>query len=45
MTTTEHATTTLDPGAVRGVLTAERPSRPGPLGASLTFWWRALVKI
>lgn len=45
MTTTEQATAALDPGAVRGVLTRERPSAPGPLSTSMTFWWRALVKI
>src|SRR5690606_12324167 len=45
MTTTEQATAALDPGAVRGVLTRERPSAPGPLRTSMTFWWRALVKI
>lgn len=42
MTTTE---THLDPGAVRSVLSGERPRRPGPVATSGTFWWRAMLKI
>lgn len=36
----------LDDGALRAVLSsASRPPRPGPISASLTFGWRALLKI
>ncbi|GGC05804.1 ABC transporter permease [Cellulomonas carbonis] len=42
MTTTD---THLDPGAVRSVLSGERPPRPGPVSTSGTFWWRAMLKI
>jgi ABC-2 type transport system permease protein len=33
------------PDAVRGVLSGTRPARPGPVSTSLTFWWRAMLKI
>ena len=33
------------PDAVRNVLSDTRPARPGPLSTSLTFWWRAMLKI
>ncbi len=36
----------LDDDALRAVLiAADRPTRPGPVAASLTFGWRALLKI
>lgn len=46
MTTTEPATRPLTEDAVRSALsTGPRPGRPGRVSASLTFWWRALLKI
>ena len=42
--TTTHES--IAPEAVRSVLsTSARPARPGGLSASLTFWWRAMLKI
>lgn len=42
----EQAAPEVVPAAVRGALSAGvRPHRPGPLSASLTFWWRAMLKI
>ncbi|GAB2672335.1 ABC transporter permease [Thalassiella azotivora] len=43
--TTVSPTDTVTPDAVRSVLTGVRPQRPGPLSTSLTFWWRAMLKI
>lgn len=49
MTTTARTTTstqTVTAEAVRSALsTTARPPRPGPLSTSLTFWWRAMLKI
>ena len=46
MTTTTHPETTVTPEAVRSVLASrKRPARPGPLSTSLTFFWRAMLKI
>ena len=45
MTTTTRTEGPVDAGAVRTVLTRERPDVPGPVSASLTFWWRAMLKI
>ncbi|MEU8635249.1 ABC transporter permease [Amycolatopsis sp. NPDC048633] len=48
MTTTsaEQASAPVTEDALRSVLLAgERPSRPGPVRTSLTFGWRALLKI
>ncbi|WP_433205876.1 ABC transporter permease [Dactylosporangium sp. CS-047395] len=45
-TTAEQASAPVTEGALRSVLLAgERPSRPGPVRTSLTFGWRALLKI
>ncbi len=33
------------PDAVRGALAGSRPPRSGPLSESMTFWWRAMLKI
>ncbi|HZI96911.1 MAG TPA: ABC transporter permease [Actinomycetales bacterium] len=44
MTTTTRTDVVL-PEAVQGVLSSTRPNRPGPLSTSLTFWWRAMLKI
>lgn len=44
MTTTTRPDVVL-PEAVRSTLSTERPTRPGPLSTSLTFWWRAMLKI
>ncbi|MQA06040.1 MAG: ABC transporter permease [Streptosporangiales bacterium] len=46
MTATSQQSTPVAADALRGVLAAgERPSPPGPLRTSLTFGWRALLKI
>ena len=45
MTTTTHAEDVITAGTVRTALTRERPALPGPVPASLTFWWRAMLKI
>ena len=45
MTTTTRTADVVAPDAVRSVLTSERPTRPGPVSTSLTFWWRAMLKI
>ena len=45
-TTAEQASAPVTEDALRSVLLAgERPSRPGPVFTSLTFGWRALLKI
>jgi ABC-2 type transport system permease protein len=45
-TTAEQAAAPVTEDALRSVLLAgERPSRPGPVLTSLTFGWRALLKI
>ena len=45
-TTAEQASAPVTEDALRSVLWAgERPSRPGPVLTSLTFGWRALLKI
>ena len=45
-TTAEQASAPVTEDALRSVLLAgERPSRPGPVRTSLTFGWRALLKI
>ncbi|MEV0314838.1 ABC transporter permease [Nonomuraea fuscirosea] len=45
-TTAEQASAPVTEDALRSVLLAgERPSRPGPVLTSLTFGWRALLKI
>ncbi len=45
-TTAEQASAPVTEDALRGVLLAgERPPRPGPVSTSLTFGWRALLKI
>ncbi len=45
-TTAEPASAPVTEDALRSVLLAgERPSRPGPVLTSLTFGWRALLKI
>ncbi|MFG1906029.1 ABC transporter permease [Kribbella sp. NPDC048928] len=45
-TTAEQASAPVTGDALRSVLLAgERPSRPGPVLTSLTFGWRALLKI
>ncbi|MEV5500189.1 ABC transporter permease [Nonomuraea fuscirosea] len=45
-TTAEQASAPVPEDALRSVLLAgERPSRPGPVLTSLTFGWRALLKI
>ena len=45
-TTAEQASAPVTEDALRSVLVAgERPSRPGPVLTSLTFGWRALLKI
>lgn len=45
-TTAEQASAPVTEDALRRVLLAgERPSRPGPVLTSLTFGWRALLKI
>ena len=45
-TTAEQALAPVTEDALRSVLLAgERPSRPGPVLTSLTFGWRALLKI
>ena len=42
----EQASAPVTEDALRGVLLAgERPPRPGPVSTSLTFGWRALLKI
>ena len=42
----EQASPPITEDALRGVLSAgERPPRPGPVSTSLTFGWRALLKI
>jgi len=43
--TTTTRTDVVLPEAVQGVLSSTRPNRPGPLSTSLTFWWRAMLKI
>ncbi len=45
MTTTTRPETVVTPEAVRSVLSRERPTRPGPVSTSLTFFWRAMLKI
>jgi ABC-2 type transport system permease protein len=42
-TTTRDDTVTAE--AVRTALATERPTRPGPVSTSMTFWWRAMLKI
>ncbi|WP_350276473.1 ABC transporter permease [Kribbella sp. HUAS MG21] len=45
-TSVEQASAPVTEDALRSVLLAgERPSRPGPVRTSLTFGWRALLKI
>ena len=45
-TSAEQASAPVTEDALRSVLLAgERPSRPGPVPTSLTFGWRALLKI
>ena len=45
-TSAEQASAPVTEDALRGVLLAgERPPRPGPVSTSLTFGWRALLKI
>jgi ABC-2 type transport system permease protein len=44
MTTTTRTDVVL-PEAVRGTLATTRPTLPGPVSTSLTFWWRAMLKI
>src|ERR671916_3506675 len=45
-TSAEQASAPVTEDALRSVLLAgERPSRPGPVLTSLTFGWRALLKI
>jgi ABC-2 type transport system permease protein len=45
-TSTADATFVLDDAAIGAVLTSSsRPARPGPMAASLTFGWRAMLKI
>ena len=45
-TSAEQASPPVAEDALRGVLLAgERPPRPGPVSTSLTFGWRALLKI
>ena len=45
-TSAEQASPPVTEDALRGVLLAgERPPRPGPVSTSLTFGWRALLKI
>ena len=45
-TSAEQASAPVTEDALRSVLLAgERPSRPGPVRTSLTFGWRALLKI
>ena len=44
--TTGDTETVATPEAVRAALASAPPTRaPGPLSASLTFWWRAMLKI
>jgi ABC-2 type transport system permease protein len=43
--TTTTRTDTVTPEAVRTALTSARPALPGPVSTSLTFWWRAMLKI
>jgi ABC-2 type transport system permease protein len=43
--TTDTRTDVVTPDAVRSVLSGTRPQRPGPVSTSLTFWWRAMLKI
>lgn len=46
MTTTTSAQTIHDKDALRSALSSsERPQRPNALSASLTFGWRAMLKI
>jgi ABC-2 type transport system permease protein len=45
VTTATTQTDVVLPEAVQGVLSSTRPPRPGPLSTSLTFWWRAMLKI
>ena len=45
MTTTTSSEGAVDAGTVRTALTHERPVVPGPVQTSLTFWWRAMLKI
>jgi ABC-2 type transport system permease protein len=35
----------VDDAAIRGVLTSDRPARPGRAAMSVVFWWRAMLKI
>ena len=44
-TTAEQASAPVTEDALRAVVTGERPLRPGPVRTSLTFGWRALLKI
>lgn len=44
-TSTEQASAPVTEDALRAVVTRERPSSPGPVLTSLTFGWRALLKI
>lgn len=44
-TSAEQASAPVTEDALRSVLAGERPSRPGPVLTSLTFGWRALLKI
>ncbi|MEU8609568.1 ABC transporter permease [Actinoplanes sp. NPDC048791] len=41
----EQASAPVTEDALRSVLAGERPSSPGPVHTSLTFGWRALLKI
>ncbi len=43
---TTEATPAIERDVVRAALTTDaRPTLPSPLSASLTFWWRAMLKI
>ncbi|MBB5791028.1 ABC transporter permease [Jiangella mangrovi] len=44
-TSAEQASPPVTEDALRSVLAGERPPRPGPVSTSLTFGWRALLKI
>jgi ABC-2 type transport system permease protein len=44
-TSAEQASPPVTEDALRSVLAGERPPRPGPVLTSLTFGWRALLKI
>ena len=44
-TSAEQASAPVTEDALRSVLAGERPSSPGPVLTSLTFGWRALLKI